>query len=422
MSRENTPRPWASGWVAVSTARTAPNVRPSPSNSQRMNVRKPTMRPLSGSTATQAGERPNGFSKCFHAKNGALGSSAAPSHRRTEQRQHLDGVVVGRTPHEQVGQWIGHTDTCVVGLAGRDPAGEPTGDGYHAPSRPTAERVMVESMVSTRQAARALALRGLKVTAAAADRVRPPGRGVVFLAYHCVGAGTGLEIDLEPAAFDEQMAALAELGTVVEIDAGLAALAGPAPDGPDPVVVTFDDGTSDFAEHAAPILERHRIPATLYLATDFVERQVPYAYGARPLTWAALRDACASGLVTVGSHTHTHAVMDAVDGPTADDELGRSVALIEEHLGRPAEHFAYPKGVAGTPEADAVVRRRFRSAALAVVATNPYGTTDPYRLARSPIQVSDGQRWFEHKVAGGMAFEGTLRHLLNRRRYAGLTT
>jgi peptidoglycan/xylan/chitin deacetylase (PgdA/CDA1 family) len=281
---------------------------------------------------------------------------------------------------------------------------------------------MVESMVSTRQTARALALRGLKVTAAAADRIRPPGRGIVFLAYHCVGAGTGLEIDLSPAAFDQQMATLANLGTVVSIDDGLVLLAQPPPDGPDPVVVTFDDGTADFAEHAAPILERHRIPATLYLATDFVERQVPYAYGGRPVSWPALRDACASGLVTVGSHTHTHAVMDALDGREADEELRRSIALIEDNLGRPAEHFAYPKGVAGPPEVEDVVRRQFRSAALAVVATNPYQTTDPYRLARSPIQVSDGQRWFEHKVAGGMAFEGTLRHLLNRRRYAGLTT
>ncbi len=114
--------------------------------------------------------------------------------------------------------------------------------------------------------------------------------------------------------------------------------------------------------------------------------------------------------------------MDAIDGPAAEEEFARSVGLIEEHLGRAAEHFAYPKGVAGPPDVDAVVRRRFRSAALAAVATNRYAGTDPYRLARSPIQVSDGQRWFQHKVAGGMAFEGTLRNLLNRRRYAGLTT
>lgn len=277
-------------------------------------------------------------------------------------------------------------------------------------------------MVTTRQAARSVALRGLKVAAATADLVRPPGRGVVILAYHCVGAGTGLEIDLSPAAFDEQMAALAERGGVVSIDDALLALAQPPPDGPDPVVVTFDDGTADFAEHAAPILARHGIPATLYLATDFVERQVPYAYGGAPLTWGALRDACAGGLVTVGSHTHTHAVMDAIDASTAASELDRSIGLIQDHLGLPSEHFAYPKGVAGSSEVAEVVRERFRSAALAVVAVNRYGTTDPQRLARSPIQVSDGQRWFERKVAGGMAFEGTLRHLLNRRRYAGLTT
>ena len=244
----------------------------------------------------------------------------------------------------------------------------------------------------------------------------------MILAYHCVGAGTGLEIDLTPEAFDEQMAELAERGTVVHLDDGLSAVASGATGGSDPVVVTFDDGTADFVEHAAPILERHGIPATLYLATDFVERQIPYAYGADPLSWAGLRDACASGLVTVGSHTHTHAVMDSLDQATAADELDRSIALIEEHLGQRAWHFAYPKGVLGTPSVEAVVRQRFRSAALAVVGPNPYGMTDPYRLARSPIQVSDGQRWFGHKVEGGLAFEGTLRKLLNRRRYAGLST
>ena len=53
---------------------------------------------------------------------------------------------------------------------------------------------------------------------------------------------------------------------------------------------------------------------------------------------------------------------------------------------------------------------------------NRYGATDPYRLARSPIQVSDGMRWFRRKVAGGLRFEDTLRRLLNRGRYASATT
>ena len=52
---------------------------------------------------------------------------------------------------------------------------------------------------------------------------------------------------------------------------------------------------------------------------------------------------------------------------------------------------------------------------------NRYGA-DPYRLARSPVQYSDGMRWFRHKAAGGLGLEDTLRRVLNRGRYATATT
>ena len=103
-------------------------------------------------------------------------------------------------------------------------------------------------------------------------------------------------------------------------------------------------------------------------------------------------------------------------------ELDRSIDLITEHVGRAARHFAYPKAVMGSQAADRAVRARFGSAAIAGTRVNRYGATDPYRLARSPVQVSDGDRWFRHKVAGGLGFEDTLRRALNRRRYAGAST
>jgi hypothetical protein len=68
------------------------------------------------------------------------------------------------------------------------------------------------------------------------------------------------------------------------------------------------------------------------------------------------------------------------------------------------------------------VRARFRSAALAGTRPNRYGATDPYRLSRSPIQLSDGMRWFEAKLDGGMALEDRLRQVINRGRYAGAVT
>jgi peptidoglycan/xylan/chitin deacetylase (PgdA/CDA1 family) len=266
-----------------------------------------------------------------------------------------------------------------------------------------------------------LVQRVVKATAVAVDRLRPPRRGVVVLLYHRVGAVSGLQVDLPVGLFDEQMAELAADGRTVRLDDALTRLRDPETPASDPVVITFDDGTADFVELALPILERHRVPAVLYVATDFVERGREFPQGGAPASWAALQDALSTGLVTIGSHTHTHALLDRVPMSEAEHELDRSRGLIGERLGVTAEHFAYPKAVAGSTAAQAAVRVRFRSAALAGTRPNPYGRTDPYRLTRSPIQVADGLRWFRRKAAGGMALEGALRQVLDHRRYAGRT-
>ncbi|HEX5615212.1 MAG TPA: polysaccharide deacetylase family protein [Acidimicrobiia bacterium] len=264
-----------------------------------------------------------------------------------------------------------------------------------------------------------LARRGLKVFAAGADVVRPRPSGVVVLIYHRVGGGSGLEIDLPEPVFDEQMATLAASRRTTTIDDALAALAGPSPGAAhDLVVVTFDDGTADVVDVALPVLVRHRVPALLYVSTDFVESGREFPFGGRPASWAALRDAISTGFLTVGSHTHTHALLDRASPADAERELDRSIELIGERLGVRAEHFAYPKALPGSPAAAALVRSRFRSAALAGTRPNRYGRTDPYRLARTPIQTSDAPPWFRRKLAGGMRTEDDLRRVLNRFRYA----
>ena len=170
--------------------------------------------------------------------------------------------------------------------------------------------------------AKSVLARSVKNLAATADRVRGPRRGVVVLIYHRVGAGSGLQVDLPVDLFAAQMEVLAGEGRVVTLDDALAALDAPsAPPGPDPVVITFDDGTADFADHAMPVLEQHGVPATLYVATSFVEDQQPFPADGTPLSWAALGDALSTGLLTVGSHTHTHALLDRAAPELVDDEL-----------------------------------------------------------------------------------------------------
>ncbi|MEZ5409748.1 MAG: polysaccharide deacetylase family protein [Acidimicrobiales bacterium] len=196
----------------------------------------------------------------------------------------------------------------------------------------------------------ALARRGIKMAAAVVDRARPPGAGLVVLAYHRVGGGSTLELDLTPRQFEEQIAHLADEGKAVSLDKGLASLAA---DRAQPgVAVTFDDGTADFMEHALPVLVAHRVPATYYVATRFIDEQKSFPDNGRPLSWSALADAMATGLVTIGSHTHTHAVMDKVTVGGAAEELRRAVDLIGEHLGVVADHFAYRVSSVGSRWSD----------------------------------------------------------------------
>jgi peptidoglycan/xylan/chitin deacetylase (PgdA/CDA1 family) len=271
----------------------------------------------------------------------------------------------------------------------------------------------------------------VKVVSAAADHLRPEVGGVVVLLYHRVGGRSSLEIDLDAASFDEQMAAVAarrvlplgdalvQLATSSPRDVASNAASKPSASNASAVVVTFDDGTADFVEVALPIIVRHGVPVTLYLATDFVEGGTSaFPGGARALSWSALRDACTTGLVNVGSHTHSHRLLDRTPSAEAADELDRSIDLIGSNLGVTALDFAYPKAVPGRADVEPLVRDRFRSAALAGTRVNRFGNTDPYRLARSPIQVSDGMQFFGRKLAGGMALEDSVRRAMNRVRYA----
>jgi peptidoglycan/xylan/chitin deacetylase (PgdA/CDA1 family) len=269
----------------------------------------------------------------------------------------------------------------------------------------------------------------VKHAAVTVDRVRAPAPGIVVLVYHRVGRRSTSEVDLDATVFAEQMAFLAEATDVLRLGDALAALAQPArADASSPdrsprrptVVVTFDDGTDDFVDIAVPILDRYRVPVTRYLATAFVDDGVPFPDGGRPASWSGLSDAVATGVVDIGSHTHRHRLLDRLPADEVADELDRSTELIEAHLACAAVDFAYPKAVFGSPAAAAAVRSRFRSAAIAGTHANAYGRTDPYRLARSPIQVGDAMNFFRRKAAGGMRLEDALRRAANRVRYAGL--
>ena len=253
----------------------------------------------------------------------------------------------------------------------------------------------------------------------ALDRFTPAREGLIVLIYHRVGGGSDSEVDLDAAVFERQIEHLAADATVLTLDDAVARLRSGEP--VSGVVLTFDDGTADFTDVAVPILQRHQVPATLYVATRFVDEQVEFPWGAPPATWSALRDACSTGLIDIESHTHSHWLLDRLDGTAIDDDLDRSIELIGEQLGAAPRHFAYPKALPGSPRAEVAVRRRFESSALAACRVKRPGHVDLHRLWRTPVQRSDAEGHFAAKARGGMRLEGELRALVARAKYRGAT-
>ena len=173
------------------------------------------------------------------------------------------------------------------------------------------------------------------------------GRGAAVLCYHDVGTDASNRTDyyVGPDLFRSHLEWIASWGLTVvplaEIADRLAA--GRELDGL--VAITFDDALLGVLEHAAPLLEEHRAPATVFVVTEVVGIDPPFWPGAaRTLDAEELRALTDSGLVTLGSHTTTHASLPDIDAETRARELGESRAWLQALTGAPVDLFAYPFG------------------------------------------------------------------------------
>jgi peptidoglycan/xylan/chitin deacetylase (PgdA/CDA1 family) len=233
----------------------------------------------------------------------------------------------------------------------------------------------------------------------------------VVLLYHRVGARSASPVDLPAATFARQLDRLVEQDNVIDLDTAVDLLRRDfqSADAAPKVVLSFDDGTADWPDVVLPALVERSLSATFYVATDFINVGSPFPDGGRPVSWAGLAEMAATGFAEIGSHTHTHRVLAGASGAVTAEEVARSVGSIEERLGRPCHHFAYPKAIAPSPPAEIVVRRQFTTAALAGNVINRVGTTDLHRLGRHAVTVTDDDDTFRRKAAGGMRLEGWLR-------------
>lgn len=200
------------------------------------------------------------------------------------------------------------------------------------------------------------------------------------------------------------------------------------PDGS--VAITFDDGYESNYQLAFPVLREFGLPATIFVATGFVDgtkhfwfHRLEHAFASvgrdaaafahaaqqikalpqenvdveiarieagmgasyaalaakpaifRPLTWPQIREMHESGLVEIGGHTRSHLIVGRCMAETAREEIVACRDRIAQELGVPPRLFAYPNGKLGdhTP----VTARLLREAGFAAAVTMSPGFVQP---------------------------------------------
>jgi peptidoglycan/xylan/chitin deacetylase (PgdA/CDA1 family) len=175
--------------------------------------------------------------------------------------------------------------------------------------------------------------------------------------------------------------------------------------------ISFDDGFAGVVRNAVPILIDHRMTATIFVATAFVEADfdavanycmctMDYAAPIEIAGWKELREAHAAAF-EIGSHTHHHVRLTGVskDAHRLMSELQSSKSLIEQNLGGPCISIAWPYGTdfdVDKTALAAVQRAGYKACFSGIRGRVEPGITDPFRIPRHQVEAG----WlYAHKKA-----------------------
>ncbi len=205
---------------------------------------------------------------------------------------------------------------------------------------------------------------------------------VRVLTYHRFGEGRRAPFTVSAADFERQMRLLGESGKAASLNDLRAHLTGRRALADGAVLVTMDDGDPSVLEIAAPILQRHGVPAAAFVLGGQPE-------GFAVMTGEPLRRLPGHG-IEVASHSMSHRSMAKIPLADARREARESRLRLEDVMGRPVTAFAYPFGTRAdySPEVAEVLREEGYDLAF----TSQHGAVRPGldRLLLPRVKVESG--------------------------------
>lgn len=208
---------------------------------------------------------------------------------------------------------------------------------------------------------------------------------IPILTYHNFTKDIGSSYSINIIEFEKQLDYLATHNYLVislsELLKGLKN--GQLP--PKPVVITIDDGFKSTFTLAYPVLKKYNFPATLFIYTDFIEKN------SNSLTWGEIKEMTENNL-EIGSHTLSHCkLLQYKENENYENYLARikkeiflSKEILESKIGGKVKFFAYPYGVYNPTIKNLVIQADYEGILNANSMNNTLNT-EPFSLNRQII-------------------------------------
>ena len=198
-------------------------------------------------------------------------------------------------------------------------------------------------------------------------------------------------------------------------------------------VITFDDAYENVYLNAFPILRQRQLPATVFLATAYLDSPSPFPsddwaeagsgnvpYTAwRPLTTEECIEMHKSGLIELGAHTHTHADFRGRPEEFIAD-LGRCQRVLRDRFGIERPTFAFPYGTKADgfagPELAAAAEKAGVLCALTTEAQLVRPAASPFDWGRFAAEEHDTPASLAAKLNGWHEAVSSLSHTILRRK------
>lgn len=215
-----------------------------------------------------------------------------------------------------------------------------------------------------------------------------------ILCYHAIDPKWDSRLSVPPDLFERHCAWLARNRRLVCLEEAAARVGPHGTLGERMSAVTFDDGFESLYEHARPVLEKHRIPATVFLVAKTLTGEGQKVDWATPpadrelttLNLDQVLEMQASGAV-FGSHSYEHRDLVDLGDDECERDLRMSRELLEDLLGRPVRLLAYPRGLHDERVHVAAARAGYEHAFGTSKPVRPVG---PLAIPRIGIYPSNG--------------------------------